>query len=160
MGQSHKPLRLSKFAQSANAKIAVVSTRSTKKPPTRNSSDTWLASEHHLNPEEWGGDTVMVEVSAKTPGLDTLLDMVLLVADLPGPQSRDRHTCRGPCHRSAHGTGAWSRGKVCWLSTVSYEQACIWWRVWRTVESTNTSGLRRSLDTTGQPVNAGDRDWV
>ena len=44
---------------------------------------TQLATEHNLNPEEWGGDTIMVEVSAKTKsGLDKLLDMVLLVADL------------------------------------------------------------------------------
>ncbi len=44
---------------------------------------TQLATEHNLNPEEWGGDVVMVEVSAKTgQGIDKLLDMVLLVADI------------------------------------------------------------------------------
>ncbi len=36
-----------------------------------------------LNPEEWGGDTVMVNVSAKQKtNLDLLLEMILLVADL------------------------------------------------------------------------------
>ena len=36
-----------------------------------------------LNPEEWGGDTVYVDVSAKTKeGLDNLLDMIILVSDL------------------------------------------------------------------------------
>jgi translation initiation factor IF-2 len=36
-----------------------------------------------LSPEEWGGDTVVVEVSAKTgKGVDSLLDMILLVADV------------------------------------------------------------------------------
>ncbi|HXE75962.1 MAG TPA: translation initiation factor IF-2, partial [Candidatus Xenobia bacterium] len=36
-----------------------------------------------LIPEEWGGDTVMVEVSAKQKtNIDLLLDMILLVADL------------------------------------------------------------------------------
>jgi translation initiation factor IF-2 len=36
-----------------------------------------------ITPEEWGGDTVFCEVSAKThEGLDNLLDMVLLVTDL------------------------------------------------------------------------------
>jgi translation initiation factor IF-2 len=36
-----------------------------------------------LNPEEWGGDTVYVDVSAKThEGLDNLLDMILLVSEL------------------------------------------------------------------------------
>ncbi len=39
--------------------------------------------EHGLNPEEWGGDTIMVPVSAlKREGLDTLLDSVLLVAEV------------------------------------------------------------------------------
>jgi translation initiation factor IF-2 len=36
-----------------------------------------------LNPEEWGGDTVMVNVSAKQKtNLDLLLEMILLVADV------------------------------------------------------------------------------
>lgn len=39
--------------------------------------------EHNLVVEEWGGDTVSVELSAKTgQNLDELLDMILLVADL------------------------------------------------------------------------------
>ena len=40
-------------------------------------------SDRGLISEEWGGDTVMVEVSAKQKkGLDKLLEMILLVADL------------------------------------------------------------------------------
>jgi translation initiation factor IF-2 len=36
-----------------------------------------------LNPEEWGGETVYCDVSAKThEGLDNLLDMILLVTEL------------------------------------------------------------------------------
>jgi translation initiation factor IF-2 len=36
-----------------------------------------------LNPEDWGGDTVYADVSAKTKdGLDNLLEMILLVSDL------------------------------------------------------------------------------
>jgi translation initiation factor IF-2 len=43
---------------------------------------TELASEG-LSPEEWGGDTVFCEVSAKThEGLGNLLDMILLVTEL------------------------------------------------------------------------------
>ena len=39
--------------------------------------------QHELNPEEWGGDTVYADVSAKTKdGLDNLLEMILLVTDL------------------------------------------------------------------------------
>lgn len=40
-------------------------------------------SEKDLSPEEWGGDTVTVEVSAKDKiGLDNLLDMVLLMSEV------------------------------------------------------------------------------
>ncbi|HEV2857493.1 MAG TPA: translation initiation factor IF-2 [Solirubrobacterales bacterium] len=43
---------------------------------------TELATEG-ISPEEWGGDTVFCEVSAKTKqGLDNLLDMILLVTEL------------------------------------------------------------------------------
>jgi translation initiation factor IF-2 len=39
--------------------------------------------EHDLVPEEWGGDTVCVEISAKKKtNLDELLEMILLVTDL------------------------------------------------------------------------------
>lgn len=39
--------------------------------------------EHNLVPEEWGGDTICVEVSAKqNTNIDGLLDMVLLVAEM------------------------------------------------------------------------------
>ncbi len=39
--------------------------------------------EHDLVPEEWGGDTIVVEISAKNKiKLDELLEMVLLVADM------------------------------------------------------------------------------
>ncbi len=39
--------------------------------------------ERGLNPEEWGGDVIMVPISARTgEGIDKLLDMVLLTADM------------------------------------------------------------------------------
>ncbi len=39
--------------------------------------------ENGLQPEEWGGNTVLVPVSAHTGlGMDTLLDMILLQADI------------------------------------------------------------------------------
>lgn len=72
-----------KFAQSANAKIVVAITKADKETADINRVKSQLASEQHLNPEEWGGDTVMVDVSSKTGhNLDKLLDLVLLVADL------------------------------------------------------------------------------
>jgi len=72
-----------RFARSANAKIVVAINKVDKETANPQLVKTQLATEHNLNPEEWGGDTVMVEVSAKTGvGIDKLLDLVLLVADL------------------------------------------------------------------------------
>lgn len=46
-------------------------------------------SEHGLIPEEWGGETVVVEISAKQrQHLDKLLDMVFLVADMEDIRAR------------------------------------------------------------------------
>ena len=40
-------------------------------------------SEHELVPEEWGGDTIFVNVSAKTKqGIDKLLEMLALQAEV------------------------------------------------------------------------------
>ena len=72
-----------RFARTANAKIIVAINKIDKEAANSQLVKTQLASEHNLNPEEWGGDTVMVEVSAKTgQGIDKLLDMILLVADM------------------------------------------------------------------------------
>ena len=72
-----------RFAREANAKIVVAINKMDKETANPQLVKTQLASEHHLNPEEWGGDTIMVEVSAKTgAGIDKLLESVLLIADL------------------------------------------------------------------------------
>jgi translation initiation factor IF-2 len=72
-----------KFAQQANARIVVAINKIDKPDADANRVKTQLASDHSLTPEEWGGDTVMVEVSAKTrENLDKLLELVLLVTDL------------------------------------------------------------------------------
>lgn len=71
-----------KFAQGANAKIVVAINKVDKDTADVPRVKAELA-QHSLQTEEWGGDTTVVEVSAKTgQGLDKLLDMVLLVADL------------------------------------------------------------------------------
>lgn len=72
-----------RFAKMANAKIVVAINKIDKDGADPARVKAQLATDHGLNPEEWGGDTVMVEVSAKTgKNVDKLLDMVLLVADL------------------------------------------------------------------------------
>tara|TARA_B100001245_G_scaffold110304_1_gene80664 strand:+ start:6182 stop:7957 length:1776 start_codon:yes stop_codon:yes gene_type:complete len=72
-----------RFARSANAKMIVAINKIDKDTANAQLVKTQLATEYDMNPEEWGGDTIMIEVSAKTgQGIDKLLDMVLLVADL------------------------------------------------------------------------------
>lgn len=72
-----------RFAREANAKIVVAINKIDKDTANSQLVKTQLATEHKLNPEEWGGDTIMVEVSAKTgQGIDKLLESVLLIADL------------------------------------------------------------------------------
>jgi translation initiation factor IF-2 len=72
-----------KFARNANAKIVVAINKIDKEGANIDRVKAQLASEYQLNPEEWGGDTIMVPISAKTgQNIDKLLDMVLLVADM------------------------------------------------------------------------------
>ncbi len=52
--------------------------------------------EHGLVPEEWGGDTVCVEISAKKKiNIDGLLEMVLLVADLQELKANPNRPAKG-----------------------------------------------------------------
>lgn len=72
-----------KFAEAANAKIVVAINKIDKEGANIELTKTQLATEFNLNPEEWGGDTIMVPISAKTgQNLDKLLDMILLTADI------------------------------------------------------------------------------
>lgn len=72
-----------RFAREANARIVVAINKIDKEAANPQLVKTQLATEHKLNPEEWGGDVIMVEVSAKTgKNIDALLDSVLLVADM------------------------------------------------------------------------------
>lgn len=71
-----------KFAQSANAKIIVAINKIDREGADvpRTMADL---STHGLQPEEWGGDIIMIPVSAKTgEGLKKLVESILLVADV------------------------------------------------------------------------------
>ncbi len=71
-----------RFARKAGVKIIVAVNKIDKEGADPNRVKQQL-SEHDLLVEEWGGETVVVEVSAKNKtGIDQLLDMVLLVADV------------------------------------------------------------------------------
>ncbi len=71
-----------KFAQGANAKIIVAINKIDREGADvpRTMADL---STHGLQPEEWGGEIMMIPVSAKTgENLEKLLDAILLVADV------------------------------------------------------------------------------
>lgn len=70
------------FAKSANAKIIVAINKIDREGADIQRTMADL-SNHGLQPEEWGGDIVMVPISAKQgTNLDKLLDMILLTADI------------------------------------------------------------------------------
>jgi translation initiation factor IF-2 len=69
-------------ARAAGVPILVAVNKVDKEGADPNRVRTELAGQD-LNPEEWGGDTVYADVSAKTKeGLDNLLEMILLVSEL------------------------------------------------------------------------------
>ncbi len=78
-----------RYAQEAGNKIVIAlnKTDKTGADPTRVRQE--LSEKLELMPEEWGGSTVMVDVSAKSgDGVEKLLDMVLLVADVEDLRAR------------------------------------------------------------------------
>lgn len=71
-----------KFAQDANAKIIVAINKIDREGADIQRTMADLST-HGLQPEEWGGDIIMVPVSAKTgENLEKLLDNILLIADV------------------------------------------------------------------------------
>jgi translation initiation factor IF-2 len=69
-------------ARAADVPILIAVNKIDKEGANPERVRTELTSEG-LSPEEWGGDTVFCEVSAKThEGLENLLDMILLVTEL------------------------------------------------------------------------------
>lgn len=71
-----------RFARKAGVKILVAINKMDKEGADPNRVKQQLA-EQDLLVEGWGGETIAVEVSAKTKdGIDKLLDMVLLLADV------------------------------------------------------------------------------
>jgi translation initiation factor IF-2 len=81
-GIKPQTLEAIRFARKAGVKIIIAINKIDKEGADPNRVKQQLA-EQNLLVEEWSGDTVAVEVSAKTKaGIDNLLDMVLLVSDV------------------------------------------------------------------------------
>ena len=94
-GIKPQTLEAIRFARKANARIVVAINKIDKPGADINRVKQQLA-EQELLPEEWGGDTVIVPVSAKTKeGIDQLLDMILLVADVDDLRASHTVNARG-----------------------------------------------------------------
>lgn len=82
-------------AKDANVPI-IVAVNKIDKPGANPANVKNELMEHGLVPEEYGGDTVMVEVSAKKNiGIGLLLEMVLLVADIKELKANPKREARG-----------------------------------------------------------------
>ena len=56
--------------------------------------------EYDLVPEEWGGDTIICPISAKTgEGIDNLLEMVALTAEMAELKANPQQSCKRYCNR-------------------------------------------------------------
>jgi translation initiation factor IF-2 len=81
-GIKPQTLEAIRFARKAGVKMLVAANKMDKEGADINRLKQQLA-EHELMPEDWGGDTVIVPVSAKTgEGITELLDMIVLMADV------------------------------------------------------------------------------
>jgi translation initiation factor IF-2 len=81
-GIKAQTLEALRFARQAGVKMIVAANKMDKAGANLDRLKQQLA-ENELLPEDWGGDTVIVPVSAKTKdGVDNLLDMIFLVADI------------------------------------------------------------------------------
>ncbi len=119
-------------AKAANVPI-VVAINKIDKPNAQTERVKRELTELGLMPEEWGGQTVTVEVSARQKtGIDTLLEMILLVERHPRAQGQpEAHARRAPCSKRS-----WTRDAVRW-------RPC-WCRTARSTSATRSSPARSS----------------
>ncbi|MGA3150778.1 MAG: translation initiation factor IF-2 [Candidatus Saccharimonadales bacterium] len=82
-GIKPQTLEAIRFARQAGVKIIVAANKMDKATDADLNKLKQQLAENDLTPEDWGGDTIVMPVSAKTKqGLAELLDMILLVADV------------------------------------------------------------------------------
>ena len=94
-GIKPQTLEAIRFARKAGVKMIVAANKVDKEGADINRLKQQL-SENDLMPEDWGGDTVIMPVSAKTgQGIDELIDMVLLMADVEDLKAIDSGEARG-----------------------------------------------------------------
>ncbi len=94
-GIKPQTLEAIRFARKAGVKMIVAANKMDKESADINRLKQQLA-ENELMPEDWGGDTVVMPVSAKTgDGINELIDMILLMADVEDLKALDSGTAKG-----------------------------------------------------------------
>ena len=91
------PQTLEAIAHARAAKVpTLVAINKVDKPDAEPDRVKKQLADRGLNPEDWGGDTVMVQVSAKErKNLDHLLEMILLVSDLQENKANPNRLANG-----------------------------------------------------------------
>ena len=141
-------------ARAAGVPILVAVNKIDKEGADPNRVRTELA-QQDLNPEEWGGDTVYADVSAKTKdGLDNLLEMVLLVTELEELSANPKASASGTVVESRLDPG---RGPVTGVlverGTLRVGDAVVAGPVWGKVRAMlDDKGERVEEATPGMPV--------
>ncbi|MDR3254365.1 MAG: translation initiation factor IF-2 [Synergistaceae bacterium] len=105
-------------------------------------------SDYGLVPEEWGGDAIMVEVAAKAgTGIDTLLEMILLVAEMCELKASDTAPAEGIVVEANLDKG---KGPV---ATIIVQQGTL--KRGSIIATQSSWGkIRAMLDDTGKPIDA------
>ena len=82
-------------AKAANVPL-IVAVNKMDKPTANPDRILQQLTEHELVPEDWGGDTIVCPISAKMgTGIDTLLEMVLLTADMQELKANPNRLAKG-----------------------------------------------------------------
>jgi translation initiation factor IF-2 len=135
-----------RYARKAGVKIIVALNKIDKEGVDPNRIKQQLA-EQNLLVEEWGGDTIVQEVSAKTgQGVSELLDMILLVADVEDLRAEINVSARGLVIEAHVETG---RGPV----AHALIESGVLKRGQFVVSGTTYAKIRNLESTTGQPLN-------
>ncbi len=139
-------------AKAANVPI-IVAINKIDKPEANPDRVKQQLSEYGLIPEEWGGDTIMVPISAKRKqGIDQLLEMILLLADILELKSDPNKPARGTIIETKMDKG---RGPV---ATVIVQEGTL--RLRDIFVAGNVMGrVRTMFDDKGKPLKEAYPSW-
>ncbi|MDL2264364.1 translation initiation factor IF-2 [Synergistaceae bacterium OttesenSCG-928-I11] len=146
-GVKPQTLEAMNHAKAAGVPI-IVAVNKIDKPDAKPERVRQQLSDYGLAPEEWGGDTVMVDVAAKPgTGIDQLLEMVLLVAEMAELKASDSVPAEGIVVEANLDKG---KGPV---ATIIVQQGTLR-RGMIIVTQTSWGKIRAMLDDTGKPVDS------